>query len=234
MTDLMDDRLAAAGRRWQAEQPPAPRVPLDRLGAPLPRRLSWRVVVAAAAAVVLVGGGAVVLTRALGDDSSIGPSHSSGSPTPQVHRASQVVPWRDLKARHPRIGHREHGRTVTPFDNVMADGHIHGHVHPGDVLTFTVYLESDTVVSLETCPDYTVVFGPADMHTWRLNCAQVPYQESSRATGRWHPVLPAGRRVRFEMRVKVPDELGRQKVLWTLAGPTTMPGFYGIVHVSRP
>ena len=34
------------------------------------------------------------------------------------------------------------------------------------------------------------------------------------------------------MRVTVPDEPGRQKVLWTLDGPQQMPGFYGLVHVS--
>ena len=30
----------------------------------------------------------------------------------------------------------------------------------------------------------------------------------------------------------VPDEPGRQKVLWTLDGPQEMPGFYGLVDVS--
>ena len=30
----------------------------------------------------------------------------------------------------------------------------------------------------------------------------------------------------------VPDETGRQKVLWTLDGPEESPGFYGIVDVT--
>jgi hypothetical protein len=34
------------------------------------------------------------------------------------------------------------------------------------------------------------------------------------------------------MEVKVPDELGQQKVLWTLDGPQQMPGFYGLVDVT--
>jgi hypothetical protein len=146
------------------------------------------------------------------------------------------------------IAHRENGRLVTPFDNLLADGHIGGHVHPGDVLTFTVYLESDTDVPLDPCPDYTVYFGTTHARSWQLNCVQVPYRQSSRSAHQrvsqspggvtrlnprfWHPVLPAGRRVRFEMRVRVPDVSGRQKVLWTLDGPSTMPGFYGIVHVA--
>jgi hypothetical protein len=33
------------------------------------------------------------------------------------------------------------------------------------------------------------------------------------------------------MRVRGPDEPGRQKVLWTLDGPQSMPGSYGIVDV---
>jgi hypothetical protein len=45
-------------------------------------------------------------------------------------------------------------------------------------------------------------------------------------------VLPAFKNVRFEMKVTVPDEIGRQKVLWTLDGPQQMPGFYGIVDVT--
>ena len=245
MTDLMDQRLVAAGRRWQAEQPPPPAVPLERLGtAARPRRVSVRAGLAAAAVVVLVGGGAVILSRAVGTDHA-GPSDTSSSPTVHVRRVPSVVPWRDLRARHAVIAHREHGRLVTPFDNVLADGHLGGHLHPGDVLRFTVFLESDTDISLYPCPDYSVVFGTTQVRSWQLNCAQVPYRQSSRRTsarpspgvtrlnpGRWHPVLPARTRLRFEMRVRVPDVSGRQKVLWTLDGPTTMPGFYGIVHVS--
>lgn len=237
MTDLMDERLderlSAAARRWQAAQPAPPGVPLERLHATRGTRVRWRPGLAAAAAVVLVGGVTVALLRTGGEASS-GPTDTGTSP-------SQVVPWRDLKAQHPAIARREHGRTVTPFDHVMAVGDIHGHVHPGDVLRFTMFLFSTTDVSLDPCPDYTIAFGATRARSWHLNCAQVPYRRANARpkpgvvrlhASRWHPVLPAGRRVSFEMRVKVPDVRGRQKVLWTLVGPTAMPGFYGIVHVT--
>ena len=32
--------------------------------------------------------------------------------------------------------------------------------------------------------------------------------------------------------MKVPDEPGRQKVLFTFDGPFRLPGFYGIVRVT--
>ena len=253
MTDLMDERLSAAARRWQAAQPAPPGVPLERLDSTGSRSTRSRQVrwwqggwrqggwrpVAAAVAAVLSGGVTVAVLRA-GDRAPGGPSDTSSSPS-QVQRAQQVVPWRDLKAQHPTIARREHGRTVTPFDNVMAGGDIQGHVHPGDVLTFTVFLESATDVSLDPCPDYMIAFGATGARSWQLNCAQVPYRQAKPRpkpgvvrlhASRWHPVLPAGRRVRFEMRVTVPEVRGRQKVLWTLVGPTTMPGFYGIVHVT--
>jgi hypothetical protein len=243
MADLMDERLSAAARRWQAGQPAPPAVPVERLDESVRRRPGWRGVLAAAAAVVLVGGGAVALVRT-GGGASGGPTGTNSSPSPQVHRVPQVVPWRDLPAQHPRIGHREHGRVDTPFDSLLAAGDIHGRVHPGDIMRFTVLLVSPTDASLDPCPDYTVAFGASHSQSWQLNCAQVPYRQSSSGkqarpsagvtrlnAGRWHPVLPAGRRVQFEMRVKVPDVRGRQKVLWTLVGPTPRPGFYGIVHV---
>lgn len=239
MTDLMDERLSAAARRWQAAQPAPPGVPLERLRATRGARVGWRPGLAAAVTVVLVGGVTVALLRAGGGASS-GPTDTGTSPS-QVQQAQHVVPWRNLKAQHPAIARREHGRTVTPFDNVMAVGDIHGHVHPGDVLRFTVSLFSTTDVSLDPCPDYMIAFGATRARSWHLNCAQVPNRRANARpkagvvrphASRWHPVLPAGRRVSFEMRVKVPDVRGRQKVLWTLVGPTAMPGFYGIVHVT--
>lgn len=250
MTDLMDERLSAAARRWQAEQPAPPGVPLDRLHPARGRKAGSRQVpwrpVAAVAAVALAAVVTVALART-GGGASIGPADSNSSPTVHGLRVPQPVPWRDLKARHPMVGHREHGRLVTPFDNVLAAGEIHGHVHPGDVLRFTVFLESPTNVSLDPCPDYTVAFGATRARSWQLNCVQVPFRESSRRAHHhvspgpgvtrldprlWHPVLPARTKVPFRMQVRVPDVLGRQKVLWTLVGPTTMPGFYGIVHVT--
>ena len=66
----------------------------------------------------------------------------------------------------------------------------------------------------------------------------MPYFASLvRSTGKvtgFRPVLPAGTQVVFRMRVTVPDQPGRQKVLWTLDGPQEMPGFYGVVDVTPP
>ncbi len=227
MTDLVDERLAAAARRWQVEQPPPPGVPLDRLDERPPRRPWRRAALAAAAAVVVVGGGAAAVAG-LGSDGA-SPAGPSGPPpvTVTVHgRAFGAVPWRDLEAGHPHVRHHEHGHVVTPYDHVSATGRIVGRVRPGDVLVFTAVLESATTLRLDPCPDYDVGFGPDAFYQWRLNCAQVPFRDAQ-----GHPVLPAGRPVRFEMRIRVPDAHGRQKVLWTLDGPWSMPGFYGMVHV---
>jgi hypothetical protein len=225
MTDLMDQRLSAAARQWQAEQPPPPVVLVDQFdnAHPAPRR--WRVVAVAAAAVVLVGGVTFALTRGDGDR-AVGPS--TGTPTVTQHAHRPAVPWRDLPAGHPDVRHHEHGQVVTPFDRISATGTISGNLHPGDVLTFTAVIQSPTRLVLDPCPDFNLAFGKSYWHTWQLNCAEVPYRTSD---GR--PVLPAFKDVRFEMKLTVPDEPGRQKVLWTLDGPQQMPGFYGIVTVTR-
>jgi hypothetical protein len=225
MTDLMDERLSDAARRWQQAQPPPPVVPLDRLDDPFPRRPRWRAIaVASTAAVVVIGGGAVALTRGQGDSTAPPPT---SSPTTHAHHARPPVPWRNLPAGHPDVRHREHGHVVTPFDRVSATGHISGKARAGDTLRFTVTLESSTALPLDPCPDFNIGFGRKYWHTWQLNCAQVPFRDSQ---GR--PVLPALKKVRFAMRVTVPDEHGEQKVLWTLDGPQQMPGFYGLVHVT--
>ena len=63
MTDLLEHRLAEAGRRWQAAQPPVPEVPVDRLTL-APRRRARYAWGAAAAVLVIVGGSiAVAATR---------------------------------------------------------------------------------------------------------------------------------------------------------------------------
>jgi hypothetical protein len=233
MTDLLDEmgeRLTAAGRQWRAEQPPPAGVPLERLDDRLDRPRPWRVVAAAAAAVVVVGGLATVLTRSHDDQrSQVG---TTGTPTtqttPQPSTLPAVdVPWRDLPAGHPHVRHREHGKVVTRYDRVSATGTITGHLHPGDLLTFTAVIQSPTRLVLDPCPDFNVAFGRYSWNTWQLNCRQVPYRD-----GRNRPVLPAFRDVGFEMRVRVPDVRGDQKVLWTLDGPQQMPGFYGIVKVT--
>jgi hypothetical protein len=237
MDDRMDQRLAAAARRWQAEQPPPPGVPLDRLGDPTGHTVSRRAMVAVAAAVVLVCGVGIGILRATGGDSSEPTSRPTPSTT--VHGkqvAEEVVPWRELKSRHPKIGHDVHGTLVTPYDGIVATGHIGGDLHPGDTLVFTVTLESATPVALHPCPDYSIAFGRHAFVTRQLNCTQVPYYASAPGPhgrmGDFGPTLPANTPVSFRMRMTVPDEPGRQKVLWTLDGPESSPGFYGIVRVT--
>jgi hypothetical protein len=245
MDDRMDQRLSEAGRRWQAEQPPSPAVPLERLDEASPRRVGWGAALAAAAAVLVVGGGAVGVVRVTGSHSA----PPSGQPTSSksvrfgpVEKGTpvrdEVVPWRPLTARHPKVGHRVHGQLVTPYDGIVASGHISGHLHPGDTLVFVVTLESDTGVVLDPCPDFDIAFGRHASYQGQLNCAQVPYRSgpSGRhvSAKKLKPYLPAGRSVKFEMRMRVPDEHGRQKVLWTLDGPESSPGFYGIVRVTPP
>jgi RNA polymerase sigma-70 factor, ECF subfamily len=232
--DLMDARLSVAAGRWQGEQPLAPDVPLRRLGVPVGRHLPWRAAVAAAVAVVLVGGGTVAVVRALGRDDTA--PRDATSPTPRVEAATgRVVPWRDLEPGHPTLGNDVNGVLVTPYDDVSVTGSISGTVHPGDTLVFDAALTAPGIVSLHPCPDYTIAFG-TQTTTRGLNCAQVPYFASLvRSNGQvsgFRPVLPAGTHVFFRMRVTVPDEPGRQKVLWTLDGPQELVGFYGIVDVT--
>ncbi|MGA8245895.1 MAG: hypothetical protein WB797_03250, partial [Nocardioides sp.] len=196
----------------------------------LPRAVPWRpVMAAAAAAVVVVGGGAVALASHGGGDTGSQPaSHRTTASSPTVlPPTGPPVPWRNLPATHPHVRHRKHGHFVTPYDLVSATGTIAGDLHPGDTLTFTAVLESSTDLPLDPCPDFNIAFGAHSWHTWQLNCAQVPYRD-----GAGRPFLPAFQNVAFEMRMKVPDEPGRQKVLWTLEGPSQMPGFYGIVRVE--
>lgn len=233
MTDLMDERLHKAARRWQDEQPRPPAVPLDRLTEP-PHRGGRRPYAALAAAAVLVVAGSAVAIGHLGSGGT------TASPTgQQTHRVGTdrpgAIPWADLPAAHPQVrttqppqGKEHRGQVVTPFDGVSATGTIEGTASPGDVITFDAVLESSTDVVLDPCPDFNIWFGRHDAQSWQLNCAAVPYRDAQD-----RPYLPAFENVRFEMRVTVPDEPGTQKVLWTLDGPQQMPGFYGLVRV-RP
>ena len=227
MSDLMDQRLSEAARRWQSEQAAPPAVPLDRLEERLPRTLRWRPLVAAAA-VVVAGASAVLLIQSPGRHAPEGPTTPTAPRTVRVlpHHAG-AVPWASIPAGHPTYRHKVAGKVVTPYDHVSASGHISGHLRPGDTLAFTAVLESSTDLPLDPCPDFNVAFGRGSWHTWQLNCSEVRYRDQE---GR--PVLPAFKNVRFEMRVTVPDQPGLQKVLWTLNGPMQMPGFYGMVHVS--
>jgi hypothetical protein len=229
MTDLIEQRLTEAAHRWQAEQPAAPEVPLERLEDPLPRgRVSWRPLVAAAAAVLLIGGGASVashLARPRTTQPTTAPTHAPT--THSVAAGGPAVPWRALPPTHPHYRKNSAGQAVTPYDLVSATGHISGHVQPGDTLLFTAVLESSTDLPLDPCPDFDIAFGTSGSDQHRLNCVQVPYRD-----GQGRPMLPAFTNVRFEMRATVPDVQGEQKVLWTLDGPQQMPGFYGIVTVT--
>jgi hypothetical protein len=232
MTDLIDERLSRAAQLWQDTLPPAPTVAVDRLVEPAPRRSgAVRVGLAAAAAVAVVAAGAVVAGQ-LGSRS--GSATPTGTPTHRVggdHPAT--VPWAALPATHPHLRtypHGDHTRTwSTPYDRVSAVGAITGKAAPGDVIVFDAVLESSTDLPLAPCPDYNIAFGTHSFRTWQLNCSAVPFHD---AQGR--PYLPAFTNVRFEMQVTVPDDPGRQKVLWTLDGPRQLPGFYGIVDVVRP
>ena len=233
--DLMEQRLSAAARRWQDEQPPPPEMPLRRLDESLRRQVPWRRVLVGTAALLLVVGCAAAAVSGLGRQGDTPPAAADPSPMPSVHRAVKTVPFRDLAPAHPALGRDENGTRVTPYDRVTATGEISGTVHPGDTLVFEAALEAPGLLSLLPCPDYTITFGTIST-TRQLNCAQVPYFASLvRSTGKvtgFRPVLPAGTRVLFRMRVTVPDEPGRQQVLWALDGPHEMPGFSGVVDVQ--
>lgn len=230
MTDLLEHRLAEAGRRWQAAQPPVPEVPVDRLTL-APRRRARYAWAAAAAVLVIVGGSiAVAATRP-------GPNPPSpGVPPPWVTSTHQVgpvvrdtVPWAALPATHPHLRTWPQGHSrpwSTPYDYVSAAGEIKGRVHPGDTLAFTAYLESSTDLPLDPCPDINIALGTHAYYTWQLNCGAVPYIDSA-----GHPYLPAFTKVPFRIEATVPDEPGRQKVLFTIDGPQQMPGFYGLIDV---
>ncbi len=231
MDELMDQRLSAAARRWQDEQPPPPEVPVQRLDESLGRTPSGRRALAVGVAVLLVGAAGFVVV-ALSRDGDRAPSAADPTPTARVHRAQHAVPFRDLEPAHPGLGH---GVNVTQFGSVTATGQIPGTVHPGDTLAFDVALAASVVTSLRPCPDYTITFG-AISTTRQLNCAQVPYLASLvRSDGKmtqFEPVLPAGTQVFFRMRVTVPDQAGTQQVQWALDGPDEMPGFSGTVAVT--
>jgi hypothetical protein len=233
----MDQRLSAAAHTWQAEQAPPPGIPLDRLDEPAQRAVPWRAAVAAAAAVALVAGVGFGVLRATGDHASDPATKPNPSATEHTKEVPQVVvPWRELKPTHPTLGHRVHGQLVTPFDGIVATGHIGGDLHPGDTLVFTVSLESSRRIALHPCPDYSIAFGRHAFVTRQLNCVQVPYYASVPGPhgqmSAFRPTLPPNTPVSFRMRMTVPNEPGRQKVLWTLDGLQSSPGFYGIVRVT--
>jgi RNA polymerase sigma-70 factor (ECF subfamily) len=235
--DLAERRLTAEARHWQDDQPAAPDLPLQRLDAAPASRFSWKAAAAVAAAVAIVGGGTVVVVRAVGGDDTA-PRAAAASPTPQaLPDPSQIVPWRDLDARHPAFRADQSGATVTPYDDVSVAGTISGTVHPGDTLSFVAGLTAPLVVSLHPCPDYTITFGTQTV-TRQLNCDQVPFFASvvraNGAVGAFRPVIPGGNEVFFRMRVTVPDEPGQQSVRWTLDGPDQPPGFSGTVDVTSP
>ncbi len=233
--DLMEHRLAAAAQRWQREQPPPPGVPLQRLDESLRRHVPRRRLLVVTLAMLVVAGAAGAVLSGRGGHGGTPPPTADPPPTPGVHRAVKTVPFRDLAPAHPALGRDVNGTRVTPYDQVTATGDISGTVHPGDTLVFHAALEAPGLLSLLPCPDYTITFGTLRT-TRQLNCAEVPYFASLvRSTGAvtgFRPVLPAGTQVLFQMRVTVPDQPGRQEVLWALDGPHAMPGFSGVVDVQ--
>jgi DNA-directed RNA polymerase specialized sigma24 family protein len=233
--DGMDRRLSLAAARWQAQQPPPPEVPLNRLDESLRRHVPWRRALVSTAATLVVAGGAAALVSGLGRGGDDPPAQVAATPTPSADRARQIVPFRALKPTHPALGREENGVSVTPYDDLSATGDISGTVHPGDTLEFEVGLEAPGLVSLLPCPDYTITVGTVST-TRQLNCAEVPYfaslvRPSGKVTG-FRPVLPAGTQVLFRMHVTVPDQPGRQQVQWALDGPHAMPGVSGVVDVT--
>jgi hypothetical protein len=191
------------------------------------------------AALVLLAGGSAAAAWSQGPDRRPGaerpPRAAPHRPAePIVHPAAKRVPFRALEAAHRPLERDQNGVLVTPFQTVTASGDISGTVHPGDALVFDAALEAPGLVSLLPCPDYTITVGTRTV-TRQLNCAQVPFYASLvRSNGHvtaFRPVLPAGTRVLFRMRVTVPDQPGPQQVRWALAGPHA-PGFSGLVEVT--
>jgi hypothetical protein len=235
MTDPVHERLADAGRRWQAAQAPAPGVPVHRLVEEDPRRTPPRrallATAAAVAAVAVIGTSAFIGTRSGDGGSAPAPSGPGPESRTVGQERDRAVPWAALPAAHPQLRTRPKGNRAkpwtTPYDGISVTGRINGRVHPGDTLVFTASLESSTNVPLDPCPDINIAIGSHNFQTWQLNCAAVPYVDS-----RGRHYLPAFKAVPFTIQVVVPDEPGRQKVLFTIDGPHRMPGFYGLIGVA--
>ena len=125
MDDPMHQRLTAAARRWQDEQPPA------RDPGPAARRARSCEVPAASHADRCRGAGARRWRRGHRQHPPPGRHHGCrprpiASPTPHVQRAQKVVPFRDLDPSHLTLGHVQDGVLLTPYDDVTATGNIAG------------------------------------------------------------------------------------------------------------
>lgn len=194
--------------------------PVDRLEEP-ERRPPWRRAVVIGVVVALAGSGA--LTKVLAHHSS-------------THDASRGAPARpDQQADRQRVSATPAG--VSSAGGITATGRITGSVRAGGTLVFDVALSSSRFFSLHPCPAYTITFGTHST-TRHLSCGQVPYLASlvrsdGTVTG-FQPALPAGTVVVFRMRVRVPDEPGRHRVLWALDGPRPRAALSGTVEVAEP
>lgn len=230
--DEMDGLLRGAALRWQAQQPPAGEVRVDlleRSPRSLPARLPpWLAAGVAAAAVIA----AVV---AAGSLLSRDGSHSPASPTAaSPTTASPTVPWADLVATRPHVRTTLAPDTgsgpdvVTPFDGITVAADLDREVRAGSTITFTVYLTAPEATPLDPCPDYQIAVGAEGGPRRSLNCAAVPYLDAAGV-----PYLPANEPVAFEMRLRVPDLRGEQKILWVVDGPQSLPGAHGVLTI-RP
>jgi hypothetical protein len=125
--------------------------------------------------------------------------------------------------------------SASPAGDITATGRIEGILSPGDTLVFDVALQSSRTFTFHPCPAYTITFG-TQVTTGRLSCAQMPYFASFvRPDGRltaFRPVLPAGNDVVFRMQVRVPNEPGRRRVVWTLHSAGPNPVVSGVVQVT--
>lgn len=121
--------------------------------------------------------------------------------------------------------HRE-GSITTAWDRVAVRSPSFAHLTgaPGTTLRFTVTLEAPHDLSLAACPDYEVYLignSTRTVERHQLNCAAVPFR---RADGT--PYLPAGRAVRFAMRVTAPAGPAG-KGIWQVVTPTGATGVGG-------
>lgn len=100
MTDPMDERLRQAARRWQADQPPPPRPPAERLLVQRSGPRRWVPAVGAVAVLVV----AVSVTAALlPREGRHSPATNPSSPSTGSTGAASVVPWADLPATRPAV-----------------------------------------------------------------------------------------------------------------------------------
>ena len=118
---------------------------------------------------------------------------------------------------HP--AHVKPGRVASPYNGVRASGDLPTTAQPGAPVDFTVTLTSRHDLTLDPCPDYSIITNGSTQR-YALNCAAVPHRD---AQGR--PYLPAGVPVTFAMR-GAPLTTGPTKLIWNLE--TSVRGQVGV------